>query len=171
MIKLQQLLQLPHSQFPSSVKGRKRYPPRSLHKFSKIIHVKHLETFSTCACTYSLGLGVQWPAKPGPHPQRLTEAERRQTGDSVRAVWDFPGGPVVRTPRFQCKACGLAPGQGIEISHATWGSQKMLNDDGVMKWMEWQRVERNSVNRGQGDNTSNCERWSGEISQRRRENA
>lgn len=49
---------------------------------------------------------------------------------------DFPGGPVVRTPRFQCKACGLAPGQGIEISHATWGSQKMLNDDGVMKWME-----------------------------------
>ena len=66
----------------------------------------------------------------------LTEAERRQTGDSVRAVWDFPGGPVVRTPRFQCKARGLAPGQGTEISHAMWGSQKILNGDGVMKWME-----------------------------------
>ena len=31
--------------------------------------------------------------------------------------WEFPGGPVVRTPRFQCRRQGFS-GQGTKIPHA-----------------------------------------------------
>ena len=36
-------------------------------------------------------------------------------------MWgDFPDGPVVNTPCFQCTSMGLNPGQGTKILHATW---------------------------------------------------
>ena len=33
-------------------------------------------------------------------------------------VWDFPSGPVVKTPRFQCRRLGSIPGWGTKIPHA-----------------------------------------------------
>ena len=37
---------------------------------------------------------------------------------------DFSGGPVVKTPRFQCRGTGMIPGQGTKIPHAAWCSKK-----------------------------------------------
>ena len=37
---------------------------------------------------------------------------------------EFPGGPVVRTPCFDCGGMGSIPGQGTKIPHATWHGQK-----------------------------------------------
>lgn len=33
---------------------------------------------------------------------------------------DFPGGPVVKIPPFQCRECGLIPGHRTKIPHAEW---------------------------------------------------
>ena len=30
----------------------------------------------------------------------------------VKSIWDFPGGPVVRTPRFHCRGQGFDPWSG-----------------------------------------------------------
>lgn len=45
-------------------------------------------------------------------------------------VWyrNFPGGPVVKTPRSQCKVTGLIPVQGTKVQHATWHSQNKLTN-------------------------------------------
>ena len=37
---------------------------------------------------------------------------------------DFPGGPIVKTPHFQCRRCGFTPGPGIKIPHAAVGGPK-----------------------------------------------
>ena len=40
---------------------------------------------------------------------------------------DFPGGPVVKTPHFQCRdagGAGVIPGRGTNIPHAARCSQK-----------------------------------------------
>ena len=37
--------------------------------------------------------------------------------------WDFPGGPVVKTPRFQYRGMGSTPGQETKIPHATYCNQ------------------------------------------------
>ena len=36
---------------------------------------------------------------------------------------DFPGGPVVKTPRFQCRGHWFDPGQGTKIPYAVPCSQ------------------------------------------------
>ena len=42
-----------------------------------------------------------------------------------RKLWDFPGGPVVKTPSFHCGGgVGLIPGGRTEIPHAAWPDQK-----------------------------------------------
>ena len=33
--------------------------------------------------------------------------------------WDFPGSPVVKTPRFHAGGAGSIPGQGTKISYAS----------------------------------------------------
>ena len=38
--------------------------------------------------------------------------------------WDFPGGPVVKTPSFHCTGEGLIPGQVTRTPHAEWLGQK-----------------------------------------------
>ena len=38
---------------------------------------------------------------------------------------DFPGGPVVKTPHFQCKGMGSISGQGTKIPHAMWQGQSI----------------------------------------------
>ena len=40
------------------------------------------------------------------------------------AIWDFPGGPVIKTPHFQVVDVDLIPGQGTKILHAAWHGQK-----------------------------------------------
>ena len=37
---------------------------------------------------------------------------------------DFLGGPVVKTPHFQCRGMGSIPGWGPKISHAVQVGQK-----------------------------------------------
>ena len=37
----------------------------------------------------------------------------------------FPGGPVVKTPHFQCKGMGSISGQGTKIPHAMWQGQSI----------------------------------------------
>ena len=42
----------------------------------------------------------------------------------IENLGDFLGGPVVKTPCFQCKCCGFDPGQGNTIPHAMWRGKK-----------------------------------------------
>ena len=39
-------------------------------------------------------------------------------------IWDFPGGPVFRTPRFHCPGPGSIRGWGTKIPQAVWRGQK-----------------------------------------------
>ena len=39
-------------------------------------------------------------------------------------LWEFPGGPGVRTPCFQCWGPGSIPGRGTKIPQAAWCGQK-----------------------------------------------
>ena len=36
----------------------------------------------------------------------------------IKTLWDFPGSPVVRTPRFHCRGHGWIPGRGTKIPRA-----------------------------------------------------
>ena len=40
-------------------------------------------------------------------------------------AWDFPGGPVVKTPRFHCRGHGFDLWLGVKILHAVWHGQKI----------------------------------------------
>ena len=40
-------------------------------------------------------------------------------------VWEFPGGPVVRTRRFHCHGPGSIPGWGSKILQAMWRGPKI----------------------------------------------
>ena len=40
------------------------------------------------------------------------------------APWEFPGGPVVKTPCFHCREHGFSPFQGTKIAHALKHGQK-----------------------------------------------
>ena len=40
------------------------------------------------------------------------------------AHWEFPGGPVVRTPILLPGVLGSIPNQGIKVLQAVWESQK-----------------------------------------------
>ena len=44
--------------------------------------------------------------------------------EGQRDLWDFPGGPVVRTPCCHCRGPGSIPGQGTEVLQALQHSQK-----------------------------------------------
>ena len=35
-------------------------------------------------------------------------------------IWDFPGGPVGKISPSSARGVGLIPGQGANISHASW---------------------------------------------------
>ena len=46
----------------------------------------------------------------------------KTTGKShleFRNLWDFPGGPVVKTPPSSAGGVGSIPGRGAKISHAS----------------------------------------------------
>ena len=34
-------------------------------------------------------------------------------------IWNFPGGPVIKTPHFQCRGMGSIPGWGTKIPRAS----------------------------------------------------
>ena len=44
-----------------------------------------------------------------------------------KAVREFPGGPVVRTQRFNCRGLGSIPGWGTKIPQAVQHGQKKFN--------------------------------------------
>ena len=41
-------------------------------------------------------------------------------------MWDFPGGPVVRAPCFQCRWCGFDPRSGSQdpACYAVWPKKR-----------------------------------------------
>ena len=43
----------------------------------------------------------------------------------IKSLWEFPGGPVVKTQCFRCSGLGLIPGEGMKILQATQRGQKM----------------------------------------------
>ena len=45
---------------------------------------------------------------------------------------DFPGGPVAKTPSFQCRGTGSVPGHGTKILHAIWCSKKKKKIDSYL---------------------------------------
>ena len=47
----------------------------------------------------------------------MQDGLERKAGQVRRALKEFPGGPMVRTPRFHCP--GLIPGRGTKIPQAT----------------------------------------------------
>ena len=44
--------------------------------------------------------------------------ERHIRSFKIVIMWEFPGGPVVRTQCFHCGDPGSIPGQGTKIPHA-----------------------------------------------------
>ena len=42
----------------------------------------------------------------------------------INKFWEFPGGPVVRTPCFHYRGTGLTPGWGTKIPQAVRCGQK-----------------------------------------------
>lgn len=44
--------------------------------------------------------------------------------DDEDAKWGFPGGPVVRTPRFHCGGHGFHPSRETKIPHGTGQPKK-----------------------------------------------
>ena len=49
------------------------------------------------------------------------------------AHWEFPGGPVVRTPILLPGVLGSIPNQGIKVLQAVWESQKKKKKKRGMK--------------------------------------
>ena len=45
---------------------------------------------------------------------------------------DFPGGPVDKTPCFQCRGCGFDIWLGSKIPHAVWNCQKKKEKQKMM---------------------------------------
>ena len=48
-------------------------------------------------------------------------------------MWDFPGGPVVKTPPFNAGCVDFIPGQGAKIPHALWpGNQNIKQNQTIL---------------------------------------
>ena len=52
---------------------------------------------------------------------------------------EFPGGPVVRPPRFHCRGPGFDPCRGTKITQAPWRSQKKGRKEGRMEGRKKER--------------------------------
>ena len=51
----------------------------------------------------------------------------RSVASKAISFWDLPGGPVIKSPCFQCRGHGFSPGGGTKILHAVqWGKKKKL---------------------------------------------
>ena len=66
---------------------------------------------------------------PQPHPKHLWGSFSPPLSSwhllKIKTLWDFPGGPVVRIPCFQCRGCGSIPGQGTKFPPAAWLSKNI----------------------------------------------
>ena len=49
--------------------------------------------------------------------------------EKKNVIWDFPGGPVAKTPHFQCKRPGFNPWSGNQIPFATTKSLHTATED------------------------------------------
>ena len=47
------------------------------------------------------------------------------------SLWDFPGGPVAKTPCSQCRGPGFNPWLGNSIQHAATKDSASRNEDAV----------------------------------------
>ena len=85
---------------------------------------------------------LSWAAEPGREKESLVlcqgllgkwwwdgEVEKKKERNSRRDEGDFPGGPLDKTPCFQCRGPEFDPWSGNYIPHAltkSWYSQKIL---------------------------------------------
>ena len=85
---------------------------------------------------------LSWAAEPGREKESLVlgqgllgkwwwdgEVETKKERNSRRDEGDFPGGPLDKTPCFQCRGPEFDPWSGNYIPHAltkSWYSQKIL---------------------------------------------
>ena len=56
-------------------------------------------------------------------------------------IWDFPGGPVVKTPPSTAGGAGLIPGWESKIPHATQRGQKKRKKEKEKKTNKRQRLD------------------------------
>ena len=83
---------------------------------------------SFIACSLPAGSGLLVHRGGLGNRGQITTIFQRRTHKNLYTklwLWDFPGGPVVKTPCFLCReqGGGLMPSQGTKISHATQHSQ------------------------------------------------
>ena len=65
-------------------------------------------------------------------------------------MWEFPGGPMVRTQRFHCWGPGSVPGWGIKTLQVTWhGQKKTKKKTTLMNHKEKKQLnsQRNEINK------------------------
>ena len=48
-----------------------------------------------------------------------------ESDDTLRPLWNFPGGPVIKTLSFNAEGTGSIPDGGTKIPHATWCGQNI----------------------------------------------
>ena len=77
-------------------------------------------TVSWAGSSQAVWLLAKWPWLDCPIGQQLsffTSAKRQPAPD-------FSGGPLVKTPHFQCKGEGSNPGRETKVPHAIWPTNK-----------------------------------------------
>ena len=69
-----------------------------------------------------------------------------------RSLWEFPGGPVVKTSPSNAGGAGSIPGQGAKIPHASWPKNQNIeqkqyynkfNKDFKKKWSTSKKYTKN----------------------------
>ena len=59
--------------------------------------------------------------------------QNENVGPLLRNDWDFPGGPVVKTPSFHCRGRGFNPWWGTKIPKAVRCSQKKKTQNKMIR--------------------------------------
>ena len=65
------------------------------------------------------------------HPLTLSTISASGLTLEMTVIWDFPGGPVVKSLRFQCRGRGFDPWWGTKIPHAERPKTKERNDSSL----------------------------------------
>ena len=67
-----------------------------------------------------------------------------------KEIWGghFPGGPVVRTPRFHCQGCRFDPGRGTKVLQAMRCGQKKKKEGNFFEGAQGTLAEGEQERRG-----------------------
>ena len=85
--------------------------------YGRFVYVKVLHPPAlTATIKQAEKVGGHW-LLPNILPEKTEEKTKHKLGMLFLKMRDFPGGPVVKTPRFHCRGCGSIPGWGTNILH------------------------------------------------------